>query len=279
MRIIDLTPRIIKESFNHLDVANLGIESLVDSADEHLPDPAATAIQMFVGMLPGAAKAGAWGGIMSENRLEDAYSDNPSERGKEIREQLTSAFAPIKSVLKSKFDDNTITLYRAQESLNQSGKKKSPRNTLSWTSDLRVAKEVAGIVNFKRPKPVEDSEIQAAIKQYNETGEVVFRRRTKYVKSQEYPDYYDIYQISSDGSEDLITDGDDLLDDLKQQQKGVQEIIQKYDQKMKSILVAKIPIDDIIWITNRANQSEFILYNRKGGTGYVDATGKMISTT
>jgi hypothetical protein len=69
------------------------------------------------------------------------------------------------------------------------------------------------------------------------------------------------------------------LGDLKQQQKDVQEIIQKYDQKMKSILVAKIPIDDIIWITNRANQSEFILYNRKGGTGYVDATGKMISTT
>lgn len=47
-------------------------------------------------------------------------------------------------------------------------------------------------------------------------------------------------------------------------------------QKLKRVIKVEIPIDDIIWISDRAGQSEFILRNRPGARGYIDATGKLI---
>jgi len=144
---------------------------LIDEADAALPDPAATAIEYFVGHPYSKSPEDGAFGIMHEYRLEDAFSDQPSERGGEIRQQLAQAFAPIRDALRQEFGDQ-ITIYRAQERLRGNEK---PRNALSWTGNLRFA---------------------------------------------------------------------------------------EYIGNNRDILTKSVPIDDLIWITDRANQAEFIVRSR-----------------
>jgi hypothetical protein len=74
----------------------------------------------------------------------------------------------------------------------------------------------------------------------------------------------------------MITDGDDLEAQFRDDQQHYQDLIDKRDKKLEMVVKAEIPIDDIIWITDRAGQSEFILHNRPGAKGYIDANGKLI---
>lgn len=194
---------------------------------------------------------------------------------KTIKNQLTKAFAPVKAALAAKFG-NIITLYRGQTDVSD-----KTRSTLSWTSDPRVAAHFVGVAAHEvKLKPITDAEIASALKQYQTTGKVKWQNRT-YVRTDEPTDgtstdefYYEIY----DRSGDLITDGDDLAQQLRDDQKYYQELIDARDSKYSRILKAAIPLDDIIWITDRAGQSEFILHNQSGRAGYVDVTGKLIKS-
>jgi len=76
----------------------------------------------------------------------------------------------------------------------------------------------------------------------------------------------------------MITDGDDLAQQFREDQQYHQELLAKKLAKLARILTATIPIDDIIWITDRAGQSEFILHNQAGKAGYVNKTGRLIKT-
>jgi hypothetical protein len=275
LRIIELARNIIKESFTDISVVKLGIGALVNQADADLGDEAAAAIDAFVGVPHDAIKKGYTFGIMHSRPLEDAYSSNPSPRGIKMRQQLDSAFAPIKSALKSKFG-NVMTLYRGQESIDN---EKTERTTLSWTSDPRIAATFAGIEPWEmKLKPITDEQIQSALDTYAKTGEVKFLRN-RYVRTDTPTDeegkdefYYDIY----DNHDDLLTDGDDLENEFKDHQRYHQELIDKRARKLTKVVRAEIPVDDIIWITDRAGQSEFILHNRPGARGYIDAKGKLI---
>jgi hypothetical protein len=114
---------------------------LVFDADENLPDPASRAITDFIGHPPGRPDPEHHGvGFMHERRLEDAYSPNPSEEGREIRQQLEQHFAPVKEALRQLFGDR-IELYRAQMTLQGDEKH---RNVLSWTGDLKFAEHING---------------------------------------------------------------------------------------------------------------------------------------
>lgn len=278
MKICDLTPIIIRESFTDISVTKLGIDNLVKQADAALEDPAADAIDRFVGVAHNAREQqDVWGGIMQSRQLEDAYSAKPSEQGKKIRDQLTQAFAPVKTALQSRFG-NVITLYRGQEEID---KEQTERSTLSWTSDPRIAALFARIAPWEmKLKPVTDEQIRAALNTYAKTGEVKFLR-LRYVRTDiptegngEDEFYYDIYD--KDG--ELLTDGDNLEKAFKDEQSYYQELIDKREAKKSRILTAKIPIDDIVWITDRAGQSEFILHNQAGRAGYVDTKGKLVKS-
>jgi len=267
-------PGLMRESFSDISVAKLGIDALVNQADAELGGEAADAMDGFVGMPHDAMKKGYEFGIMHSRQLEDAYSANPSPQGVEIRQQLDSAFAPIKAALKSKFG-NVMTLYRGQEIIDN---EKPKRNTLSWTSDPRIAATYAGIEPWEmKLKPITDEQIQAALEKYAKTGEVTFLRK-RYVRTDTPTDeagkdefYYDIY----DGDE-LLTDGDDLKTEFKDSQQYYQDLITRRTRKLEKVVKVEIPVDDIIWITDRAGQSEFILHNRPGAQGYIDATGKLM---
>ena len=273
MKIHELIPKILRESFTDISVAKLGIEDLVKHADETLEDPAAYAVTSFVGVEHNARDIGTWGGIMQSRRLEDAYGPNPSEEGIKIRKQIEAAFAPVKSALKHKFG-NSITLYRGQNDTRD-----NPRFTLSWTSDPRVAAHFAGIEPWEmKLNPITDQEISAALKQYNTTGKVKWHGKT-YVKTDtptDDPDLDEYYYEILDRNGEMLTDGDDLEHQFREDQQHYQELLDKKQAKLARILTAHIPVDDIIWITNRAGQSEFILHNKSGKSGYVDTTGKLI---
>lgn len=274
MRFFEILPARLVESFSRIDVSKLGISDLVKRADDELAGEAADAIDRFVGVQPGAADRGEWGGVMLSRQLEDAYSANPSPKGAEIRRQLEAAFRPIRDVLKARFGER-ITLYRGQGDV---GANAPQRHTLSWTSDPRVAAWFVGVdPRLLNLKPITDEEIRNALETYGRTGKVALRGKT-YVRTEtptDDPDadefYYDIY----DRDGELLTDGDGLAEQLRDDQKWYQDLIDKRNEKLNRIVRAEIPIDDIIWITDRAGQSEFILHNRPGSRGYIDTKGKI----
>ena len=267
MRILDFLP-ILRESFTDISVEKLGIADMVKQADSRLSDEAADAIDGFVGVPHDAMQKQIGYGIMHSKPLEDAYGAIPSDRGKKIKHQLDQAFAPIKAVLKNKFG-NVITLYRGT---NPSDGTQSARHTLSWTSDPRVAALFVGIdPRMMKIKPITDADIQKALSTYHNTGRVKWRQNT-YVRTDTPTNgagvdefYYDIY----DRNNELVTDGDDIAQQFKDDQEYYQELIDKRNKKLKRVVKKQIPIDDIIWITDRAGQSEFILHNRPGSSGYI----------
>ena len=236
------------ERFSEFSVDSLGLGDVIRRADQSLSGLAERAIDAFVGIPHNGIEMGLEGGIMAEYRLEDAFSPNPSEKGKQVKADITRAFAPVKAALKQKFG-NTVKLYRRQ-----ADKRAVDRHTLSWTIDPEVAKQFAGV--GKLVKPLSDAEIKQYLQTYQSIGKVKVGRY-EYIRTDD-PEYYDIYQNG-----ELITDGDDLEAELKQRQTDQQELLAQQQQKLKTIIEADIDIDSIIWVTNRANQSEFIVRNAR----------------
>lgn len=275
MRFFEIVPACVVESFSSIGVDELGISDVVKKADDTLTGIAADAIDRFVGVTPGAKERSEWGGVMLSRWLEDAYSSDPSQKGLEIRKQLDAAFAPVKAALKSRFG-NHIVLYRGQGEV---GKDLPNRSTLSWTSDPKIAAWFAGVdPRLMKLEPITDAEIASFLKKYHDTGKASFLGKT-YVRSDQPtndPDLDDFYYDIYDRTGDHITDGDDIESQLRKEQEYRQSLIDDRDDKFKKVIKAKIPIDDIIWITDRAGQSEFILHNRPGAPGYIDATGRLI---
>lgn len=233
------------------------IESLVKKANLELTGEAERAVDAFVGVPENAKDSGIGWGVMAPQRLEDAFSENPSERGLEIRRQLERAFVPVKQALKDKYG-STIKLYRYQMPV----KDKSHRNVLSWTANPKIAQWFAGV--RKLIKPLTDQEIKKAVEEYEKTGKTTVRGTT-YQICEDDPDYYDIIK---DG--EIITDGDDLYDDLKRVQKQEQEYYEKQLKRLERVVEAEIPIDAIVWVTNRAGQQEFIVKNIPGRPWYLN---------
>jgi len=277
MKITQLSHKLLLESFTDISVKKLGIGDVVDQAEQAIDDtPAGQAIDKFVGVPRTARSQGLLGGIMQSRELEDAYSAAPSPQGQKIRALLQKAFAPVKLALKAKYG-KVITLYRAQEPQLAPGKS---RATLSWTSDPRIAAWFAGIEPaLMKLQPIRDQDIRQALDTYEKTGQVTWLnktyRRTDMATQDPNLDefYYEIYD--QDG--DIITDGDNLAQQFRDDQKWYQDLISKRDAQLAKVVKAQIPIEDIIWITDRAGQSEFILHNRPGARGYIDAQGQRIS--
>lgn len=277
MLIAHLIDYIVKESFTDISVTKLGIDSLVKKADEALEGTqAGDALDHFVGVPHDAMSKYIDAGIMQSKGLEDAYSANPSPKGMEIKRQINLAFGPVRDALRAKFGP-TITLYRGQGEVDQG---KSQRSTLSWTSDPRVAAWFAGIdPRLMKVKPITNSDIQEALKTYAETGKVEFLGNT-YVRTDtptDDPDLDEFYYEIYDKDGDMITDGDDLERQFRDDQRRYQELIDERNLKLSNVFKVEIPINDIIWITDRAGQSEFILHNRPGAKGYIDAHGRLIN--
>lgn len=249
----------ITESYDHLPK---DIRNEIQSIENKLPKESKNALKSFTGydVIDNEPEGS---GYYNISRLEDAYSGNPSKDNLIIKKQLDKYFEPFRRKLKNMFG-NKIRLYRFQQMVDGM---ENQRNTLSWTLDKNYVFKHGGISRINT-KILSDDDIKKLADEYNKTGKVQYKRY-KFIKDDD--EYYDIYIKN-----EHITDGDDLYDDLKNIQKDEQEILNNNLEKMNQIKTALVPIDAIIWITNRINQSEVIVHNSSKYNIYINNLGELI---
>lgn len=286
-------PRVVFQAFKAL-----GIRDIVEEADRTLGGDAGTAIDRFVGVVAGTVDALERGedvptfGLMSARELEDAYSDKPSPDGRAIRQQLDAAFAPVREQLKARFG-YTITLYRRQNEVEArdpnviyaSRGGDDRRNVMSWTTDPAVADWFAGVGKTKAP--FTEEQIAEFEKTFDETGEVKIAGRTLRRGQMEVPIAPDgtinpktkwktIDTVEIYSGFEHITDTDSVRGFVEGINEWRNEDIEANERKRAQIISSEVSLDDVIWATDRAGQSEFIVKNSPEGSTFIDETGRKV---
>jgi len=169
-----------------------------------------------------------------------------------IAQEIEAAFAPIRAQLPEQ-----VTLYRGivKDSSYEGWNKAFLQ---SWTSDQRTAELFAGLRrgpkwnSLLRPD-ITDQEIDTMVSQYERTGFLRFGGRY-YVRNKDVPQYYNIY----DRSKQFVTDGDDIEEDLRDEQKYRREANTSLQDK-SHVFEEEVNRDRIVWITNALNCKEFLV--------------------
>lgn len=175
--------------------------------------------------------------------LEKAFS---GQGRSDIRREIEAAFEPVRAVLRARHGD-AVPLYRGQRTL-RPGERDQGRTLFSWTSDPQVAREFG----VGRPvREITDGEIAAAVASYRRTGFAKLGRE-KFLRSRDNPKFYWIYQ-----DRELVTDGDDLEQHLRQKQEDQRD----YNARLRArgkVHSQDIPLGDIVWVTNELRCKEYI---------------------
>lgn len=210
----------------------------------------------------------------------ESYNWHSGELSKSVRVngvilgEILDAFEPVKQYLKSRHGTH-ITLYRGVNSKgHEAGDPYAKDRVLtSWTSDKRVAGTFAGLNRMKYTdkgrndhrgswrsslsKVLPDSKVQEIIDNFNKRG-YASDGYYKWVVSKEDPQYYWIWARN-----EKLTDGytKDFAKDRWQENNERKE---ENDEKLvhRRVIEKKIPIDDIIWLTNNLSSKEYIVLNR-----------------
>ena len=255
------------------------IAAVIDAADMNLPPLAQDAITAFTAIPANAFQSGKdGGGIMSATALERAVRGEDTE----LATALETSFAPVREQLREAVGD-TIRLYRAQLPVDTtrgvvaSGMPADgTRAVLSWTTDPDVADYFAGV---RRTRALfTDEQIDEAVRVYEETGEVklpgtekVLRGLNEYIGFDGKPrTSIDIY----DG-EEFITDTDSVRSYMEEMNDSRAEAAEAEARKRERIVSAEVALDDVVWVTNRGGQSEFMVRNDPAGSVYIDPTGQL----
>jgi hypothetical protein len=244
-------------------------EEMATKIDRSLIDDAERAIADFVGA---DASKDIESGLMNSNWLEDAYSDSPSERGLKIRQQLEQSIAPLKDRLREVYG-RFVPLYRAQHPYPKGSK---ARHTLSMSQDIEF---VEFWMHGRKPRK------RYILKIYMENGDgwigwqdifhtnppkqvVYSRKEAEKAARSLVQQEFEAFQRYIDEAEYL--DGatiDDFVISYEEDESSYEEAKQKRAGKDGDVpgklMHVLVPIDDIIWVTNRANQREFIVKNKE----------------
>ncbi len=270
-----------KPEHEHAKLREEHLVPLMDHADSTLGEytPGSTAIQHFVGHGPGAKHdtSGFGFGLMSGRDLEDAYSNSPSERGAKAREEIDAAMHPVRERLRDLYGSH-IPLYRTQHAVSKTESAPEVRGVLSWTSDPKFAQHHAGVRNLK---PHTDEEIESAVDTFKKTGSVT-HKGMHYAPDKNSVEYWGVkatavHEGDGDYGENSYSHSLDdetpetLRKELKQRQEYRQEKIDGNEKNRKKIIHRMVPVDDVIWATDRAGQQEFIVKNK--GKHHIDHTG------
>lgn len=273
--------------------------AMLKKADASLTGHAAEAVDHFIGISHDAMdNPNTWGGFMSAKALERAYGkkfdpehwDDGSryakdlENAKIVRQELDAAFAPVREQLKKEIGP-FVTLYRGQRPVDDdgipvSGFDPGDRKLLSWTSDPDVAKEFTG---WQQPRRVpSEEEIDGIVDEFNKKGVAQVKFKGWWIKLvPEDHKYYDIFSVKEEKYihfNNHVTGGavSELRQDLMDERQNRIEDAEKENKKLERMNVARIPLDDVVWISNRAGQKEFIVKNIPGRPWYIDTTGKRL---
>lgn len=226
------------------------IRSIVDTADAELPTEAQEAVTRFTGFELNRKDDPDMMGIMDTSKIDKAASGEDPE----LAGQLEKAFSPVRETLRQKYGD-TVTLYRSQDEGAGKGDKK-PRKALSWTLDPQVADAFAGVRNIK--DNFSEQEISDAEKAFNETGRFEIRKGYWLEKktSGEYGDYIAIMDDEVGGEVTDTNSVREFLEDLNERRTSSRAA---NDKKKAQVRKEEIPLDDVMWITDRGNQMEFVV--------------------
>ena len=236
--------------------------AVANEADQALTGEAAQAVTSFIGHEPGDVREKGEGaiGFMNADRLENA-SD-------EVIEDLNTASEPVKDKLREIYGE-TVTLFRVQES---GAEDKGGRKFLSWSLNPQFSSAWSGHERAAALQGMTDEQIAAHVKEFNETGSTIIGRE-EYVKTeipdvfkdQGLTDYFEIFMAGSNRSPNgFVTDGDNFEQTLKRSKEFDDTLSQEEMEKVlkkSDIFTKEVPIDDIVWVSDRAGQSEFIVKN------------------
>lgn len=218
---------------------------LAKSIDANLKGEVAKALDTWVGGPHNSLETGFGGGVWHPNNLK-AVLKNP-----ELNAELEASIKPFKDDLRAKHGD-TVTLYRYHGKIPEGAK--PDRELLSFTSDPSVTDKMAQIQPPK--KSFTDADIKAKEKEFSEKGEVKVGRYT--LKKNEY-DSLDIDDPSVGG---FLTDTPSVSEWMKELNGYAKAHNEAQADKSKLIYKKEIPIDDIVYATDRFGQKEFIVKNK-----------------
>lgn len=177
-------------------------------------------------------------------RLNQSHSE-----GSGVIEEINSAFKPVRELMHKLFGD-TIKLHRGQRHF-KADKLSKNRQLFSFSFDENVAKAFAhGTIKHK----VHDlAAIKKAVADYERTGFATFAGK-KYKRIPDNPKYYWIY----DRNNNIITDGDNLERELMRTRDS-QLLNKQEDESQGEVHSLDVPIDKIVWLSNRLGSKEFIV--------------------
>lgn len=191
-----------------------------------------------------------WNVNWTSGRLERAF-----QAGDDVAREIDAAFKPIRDKLRSIYGD-TVPMYRGETA---NGSDSGPeRKLFSWSPLFDLARNFAANSYQGIPDPISDEDIARTVEQYNRTGFATFGGK-KFKRNKDAPDYFDIY----DRHNEMITDGDDLEELLRDDQKWRAERIADLKER-GHVYRADVPVDSLVWIPTGANlrQPEIIsMYN------------------
>jgi hypothetical protein len=220
-----------------------------EAADAALSPPHAERLTNFIGVPAGAA---------TNPNLPQWGIWNP-----EVLNDLTKIpeFDSLRAALKSEYGD-TLPLMRVQRPITTLNGKTLDRKYLSWTSDPGFAQSHAGVSHNPLP-PFNEDFIRKMEREYADTGiaHVSPYRQLRRERDSPYPNIYH-------GGEH-VTDTDSVRDYLLGINQNRAEDLLAANKKREMIRQLDIPLDDILWGSNRANQSEFIVPNKYAQGGAV----------
>lgn len=219
--------------------------------------PATRDFAKLVNMSNKAYRALSYEARMALDEWETANWDrgrlNASHREQgDIIKEINTAFAPIRTKMRELFGD-TIKLHRGQRHFSDE-EMSTNRELFSFSFDENVAKAFAH--GKPSPDPASVEEIQKAVEQYKRTGFVKFGSR-KYKRSKEYPGYFDIY-YNNNTVEAYGNSDDELEDRLMRSREYALEYRAEREAK-GDVYTIDVPVDKIVWLTNRLNSKEFIV--------------------
>lgn len=263
------------------------IRDLTETADENLTDDAALAITRFIGHEPKAVDEGATFGLMNARPLEDAFGPSPSPKGQEIRTAVETAFAPVREALRRKLGD-TVKLYRVQlpipprraDVINMSAAPDGSRSVLSWTTDRDFAQHLAGL--RKDLGLFTEEQIQRFTEKLERDGEVqvtpirVLKKATVTGSRLDTGEPFEVETIDIYERGEHITDTESVRDYLESLNEDRREHNQRNAQARATIIAAEVPLDAVVWASDRAGQSEMIVRNEPEGAVYISPQGELV---
>jgi hypothetical protein len=247
------------------------ISEVLDNADETLSPETEELVELFVGH----GKKSRDKRDMDAFGIMDATPLEAAVRNKDARyEEIRIKFTPVRDSLRNRYGD-TVPLYRVQDEVNPTQRNASvPRDglraILSWTLDPKFAETYAGVT---KPKKVyTEQEIKEKTAEYKKNGRLQLSK-TKWLEPWEEDANY--VQIMDDNVGGFVTTIDNVAEYFEDENEYAIEYNKKQENKRKRIIKQDIPVDNILWATDRAGQNEFIVENIEGKPGYINPRGKL----